>query len=419
MATRGAPGDPASGPVLNRPLNFLPLPGAASRETPGPASATAPAPDIAVEVVTSAAAFAALAPDWNRLHAEAAAASVFNSWMWLYEWWRTYGAGRRLRLLVARQDGILLGLLPFYLERARILGLPLRLLRLVGIGGDTHPDDLGPVLARGAEPQAAAALARAVLRLPGADLWLFNDVDRVSGFPAALETAARALARPLLAGSATRIALAELPGTWSMFLQSLGRDARWRLRRSRRRLAEQHRARFFVWDDPSRLDAAVDRLAELHRARWAAAGGGSRAFATPAYVGFHRSIIRSFFRRGWLRLYCLEVDGEIGAMIYCYRFRNRVYLMQSGFDPKLGRLGVGKVLLGHAIEHAIGEGNAAFDFLRGEHRYKEELATCHRETATLAVFGATPAAFVYRLRRVWLPLLKARLQRRPPPELGL
>ena len=412
---RAAPSCGWSPGLPHGPLTFL-LTRAASLPKRAASSA---APGLTVEVLTTTAAFAALAPEWYRVHAKAKAASVFNSWMWLYEWWRAYGEGRRLRLLAARQGGVLAGVLPLYLERTSILGLRLDVVRLVGIGGDTRPDDLGPVLACGAEPQAAAALARAALTLPGADLWIFNDLDRTSGFPAALEAAAGELGRRVVAGRATRIALTDLPRSWSQFMQSLGRDARWRLRRARRRLAEQRRARFFVWDDALRLDAAVDRLAELHRARWAAAGGGSRAFASPAYLGFHRSIIRSCFPRGWLRLYCLELDGEVVAMSYCYRFRNRIYLMQSGFDPQLGRLGVGKVLLGHAIEHAIGEGNEAFDFLRGEHRYKEELATRHRENANLVVLGATPAAFAYYLRRIGLPLLKARLQRRAPSGLEL
>ena len=403
--------------MAHGPLNFL-SPGPASRPVPA-ASPPAPDADLGIEVLTSTAQFAALAPDWNRLHAEARAASVFNSWMWLYEWWQAYGAGRRLRLLVVREGEVPVGVLPLYLERTRLFGMPLQVLRLVGIGGDTHPDDLGPVLARGAERHAAAALAHATLALPGADVWLFNDIDPASGFPAALEAAARALGLPLAERGATRIALIDLPRTWPQYLQSLGRDARWRLRRSRRRVADAGRTRFFVWSDPERLEAALDRLAELHRARWAAAGGRSRAFGTPAYLGFHRSVIRSLFRRGWLRLYCLEVDGALAAMIYCYRFRNRVYLMQAGFDPKLARLGAGKVLLGYAIEHAIGEGNEAFDFLRGEHRYKDELATRHRETRNQAVFAATPAALLYRLRSVWLPMLKARLQRRPPPGLSL
>ena len=121
--------------------------------------------------------------------------------------------------------------------------------------------------------------------------------------------------------------------------------------------------------------------------------------------------------RGWLRLYCLEVDGEIAAMIYCYRFRNGIYCMQTGFDPDLGKLKIGNVLLGHAFEHAIGEGNSVFDFLRGDHDYKDQLASEHRETRIVAVFRATPAALVYRLRKVLLPLAKARLLRRAPGKL--
>ena len=370
---------------------------------------------IAVRVATSTEEFAELAPAWNRLHDEAEAASVFSSWMWLYEWWRSYGAGRPLRLLVARQGEAVVGVLPLYLDAARELRMPVRLLRLVGTGGDTHPDDLGPVLALGREEPAALALARAALRLPGADVWLFSDIDPRSAFSVALEAAARERGMATARGGGERIALAELPESWPRFLQSLSRDQRWRMRRARRRLAERHAARFFVWHDAATLDAAVERLAELHRRRWAAAGAGSESFASAAYIAFHRSVVKSFFGRRWLRLYCLEVDGEIGAMLYCYRFRNRVYLMQAGFDPKLARLGVGKVLLGHALEHAIAEGNEAFDFLRGEHRYKEQLATAHRETVCLRAFGASPRALAYRLRRFWLPILKARLLRRPPP----
>lgn len=395
--------------MLIRAQSFLPRSRGLSAETAQPQAASRPAPAISVELATSDDEFAALAPAWNRLHDEAEAASVFNSWAWLYEWWRSYGAGRHLRLLVARQGSTIVGVLPLYLRQARTLGVPVRVLRPVGIGADTHPDDLSPVLARGCEPEAALALARAALGLPGADAWLFSEIDPRSAFPAALEAAAGELGRRLASGRSTRIAYLDLPDTWAGFLDTLGRDRRWQLRRSRRRLAQEHGARFFVWDDPATLGGAVERLAALHRMRWSVAGK-RHSFATAAYIDFHRNVIKSFFRRRWLRLYCLEVDGEIGAMIYCYRFRRRVFLMQAGFDPRHRRLGIGKALLGYALEHAIGEGNEVFDFLRGEHRYKEELATGHRHTLCVYVFRPTPGAFAYRLRRAWLPALKARLQ---------
>jgi CelD/BcsL family acetyltransferase involved in cellulose biosynthesis len=368
-----------------------------------------------VQYLTDLGDFARLAPHWTRLHEQASAASVFTSWIWQFQWWQLYGAGRPLRLLVALEAGEPVGILPLYIERRRIFGVPVRLLCFVGTGADTHPDDLGPVLAPIREGEIARQLARAALRVAGVDVVVASDIDPRSPFRGALEHAAADAGRASVRHPGERIAYVDLPESWSQFMQSLRSDRRTRLRGARRK-AGAHGARFSVWSDAARLDWAIDRLVELHRRRWAAAGG-SESFQSAEYVEFHRRIMRACFARGWLRLYCLELDGEIAAITYCYRFRNRVFLMQAGFDPTKARCNPGKVLLGHALEHAIGEGNTVFDFLRGEHRYKDQLATGHRTTDCVRVFRATPGALVYRLRRIWLPLLKARLYGRPAPKL--
>src|SRR5689334_5270399 len=96
-----------------------------------------PASDIRVELAASLEEFADLAPAWNELHEHAAAASIFNSWMWLYEWWRGYGAGRELCILVARHEGAIVGVLPLCRERTRVAGMRVVLARFIGTGGDT------------------------------------------------------------------------------------------------------------------------------------------------------------------------------------------------------------------------------------------------------------------------------------------
>jgi hypothetical protein len=50
------------------------------------------------------------------------------------------------------------------------------------------------------------------------------------------------------------------------------------------------------------------------------------------------------------------------------------------------------------------------DFLKGEHRYKDEVASGERETRYLNAFRMRPGAFVYRARRFVLPAVKARVQ---------
>ncbi len=372
--------------------------------------------EIAVRVLDTAEAFAALAPDWNRLHAESALASVFTSWIWQYQWWQIYGREQPLRLLVAREGTEVVGILPLYVQTISVLGVRVRLLRLIGTGGDTNPDDLAPMLEPRRAERAAAALARAATALADADVLLLTDLPPQGAINGAVERAAREAGLPSATGLCQPIAFVPLPPTWEEYLRSLSSHHRSGLRYKRNKLVKGHGARFFVWNDAANLDAAFDRLAELHHKRWEASGG-SESFASAEYLEFHRRVMKACLPRGWLRLYCLEVDGEIAAMSYCYRFRNTVFSMQSGFDPAKGKLKVGNVLLSHAFEHAIGEGNRVFDFLRGEHDYKEQLTTDQRETRCLWVFAGTLAAFAYRLRRVWLPLLKARLQRRPPPKL--
>jgi CelD/BcsL family acetyltransferase involved in cellulose biosynthesis len=366
-----------------------------------------------VQFLTGADDFARLAPQWNRLHEQAGVAGVFNSWIWQYQWWQVYGGDQLLRLLVALEGGQPVGILALYIQSTKVMGVPVRQLRFVGTGADTHPDDLGPVVAPEREDEIALKLAQAALRVSDADVLVLSDIDPRSRFPRAMERAAAEANRAHLASDCERIAYVELPKTWPEFLKSLSSDRRTRLRSARKKAQG---ARFFVWQDAANLDQAVDRLVELHRGRWSEAGG-SESFQSDEYVDFHRRVIHAGFARGWLRLYCLELDGDVAAITYCYRFRNRVYLMQAGFDPAKARCNPGKVLLGHAIEHAIGEGNVAFDFLRGEHRYKNQLATGHRTTICVRVFRATAGALAYRLRRIWLPILKARLYRRPPPKL--
>jgi CelD/BcsL family acetyltransferase involved in cellulose biosynthesis len=369
-----------------------------------PALAPRPAAsDLQVRTISSQEGFSAIAAEWERLHSEAHVASVFNSWMWQYAWSDIYGHGQPLRILVASRGNAMVGILPLYIQTVAILGLPVRRLRVIGSGGDTNPDDLGPFFARGCETAAASALARAVLTMKGVDVVELSDLDSRSPLPSAMKLEAERMQMECALGQSEKIAYLELPGDWKSYLASVSGHRRWHILSLRRKLAAAHRTRFFVWQDAANLDRALDRLAELHRQRW---GTASKSFASREYMALHRAAMKECLERGWLRLYCLEIDGEIGAMIYCYRFRKHVFMVQAGFDPAYAKLSVGNVLLGYALEHAIGEGNAVFDFLRGEHSYKQLLATGCRETLTVTAFRQTLGAVAYRAGRTYLAKAK-------------
>jgi CelD/BcsL family acetyltransferase involved in cellulose biosynthesis len=362
---------------------------------------------IRVRLIRTATALERLGPAWDRLHAAASVASVFNGWSWLATWWRLYGQGRELHVMVATRGEAVVGILPLYIDTATHFGLRVRLLRLLGDGGDSHPDDLGPLLAPGQEAQVAQTLAAAMLDLPVFDVAELNDIDSRSAFPAAVAAVAGHAQLRCAVQPCQRIAYLRLPPDWDAFLAGLSANRRSQLRRKRAKLAAAYPTRFFIWDDAGRLAEAVQHLAALHRKRWRDV---SESFASREYLELHLSGMRAALPRDELRLYCLEIAGELRAMLYAYRLRRRIFVVQAGFDPQYARLSPGAVLLDHALEHAIAEGNEIVDFLRGEHEYKERLASDRRETLRVSAFRPTVGAAAFRARHVVLKRAKAKLR---------
>jgi len=62
--------------------------------------------------------FAALEEEWEELYRHCATATPFQSWAWLYSWWQHYGGeGHELRIVAVRSGELLVGILPFMIQR--------------------------------------------------------------------------------------------------------------------------------------------------------------------------------------------------------------------------------------------------------------------------------------------------------------
>lgn len=361
-------------------------------------------------VVDSDAQLRALRADWRSLSVQDPRASIFTSWDWQVAWWRHYGRARTLHVLVASEAGRVTGILPLYRERARVSRLvPLTRIRFIGTGGDTSPDYLGPLCRADRVDAVCAGFSEHLVGSAGRwDVLALSDMPAVHPFTSVLTARAGRAGLSVPPPVRTHIFWIRLPGDFETYLAGLSRNRRSQLRRRRRRLAREAGYRFLVWDDPLTLDRAMDRLAELHRARFVPRGTG-HAFGSAPYVGFHREIAARLMGEGALRLYCLEVGGALIAMLYCFRWRDRICYFQGGFDPAWARLAPGSVLFSHAIEHAIGEGAGVFDMLKGEYAYKKSLCNAESEMLGVDLIAPTPGGYAYALRHHRLPALKRRL----------
>ena len=69
---------------------------------------------IAVEEVSSVEGLEGLRRDWEEVQARSAPDDVFVTFDWALTWWRQFGAGRRLRVLVLRDGTHACGILPLW-----------------------------------------------------------------------------------------------------------------------------------------------------------------------------------------------------------------------------------------------------------------------------------------------------------------
>jgi CelD/BcsL family acetyltransferase involved in cellulose biosynthesis len=365
-----------------------------------------------IEIVDTLEGFEVLREEWEDLVQSSSCASVFVSWHWQYHWWRNYyRVGDQLRILVVRADSQVVGILPLYITRKKILKFfQYKVLQFIGIGGDTSPDYLDAIVVADKAEQTLKSLVDFIFeKLKDWQLLTLSEILSDSLFLSCLiDTASR---QGLATKKAMRanISYIELPDDWEKYLKQLSANRRAQLRRSRKKFYSAGDGKCFTISDEKRLDWAIDKLIELHHKRWQGRAE-HYAFSSPNYISFHRSVMHDFIKQNRLRLFCLTLDEKIISMLYCYRWKDTMYYFQGGFDPDYQHLQPGQVIMGHAIESAIQERLKVFDMLKGDYEYKASLAKSCKCTWSFYIFKRNIPIYIYRLNFHWLPVVKIKIK---------
>ena len=154
----------------------------------------------------------------------------------------------------------------------------------------------------------------------------------------------------------------------------LSKNTRQQIRRAMR-LYDGASLAYSVAEDEDQALAFLADLQRLHQAYWTARGKPG-AFANPAFTAFHTRLVRKALARNEVEI--ARVSSDRGLLGYLYNFRKNghVYSYQSGFNyEEDNRLKPGLVSHRVAIEHCLAAGDAVYDFLAGDDRYKRSLGT--------------------------------------------
>jgi CelD/BcsL family acetyltransferase involved in cellulose biosynthesis len=324
---------------------------------------------------------------WNALLPQTPGASFFHSLDWLEVYWRHFGAGQRLRVLLVHCDGRPLGILPLVVREEQTRVGRVRLLTYPLHDWGTFYGPIGP------HPTATLLAGLRHVRDTARD-WDVLDLRWVD-----LEGADRGRTERAMAQAGfhphkqawDQAATVEFAGNWQDYWESRDKKFRDGVDRSCRKLAEQGEVRLVRYrpegsthgDGEPRFDL-YDACVALAERSWQADAADGTTLCHAQVRDFFRDAHQSAARAGCVDLNLLLVAGRPVAFLYNYCYDGRVYGLRRGFDPAFSRLRPGMVLERMMLEDGLRRGDCSYDLgvgsLAAKRHWQTSLATSYRFT---------------------------------------
>ncbi len=175
-----------------------------------------------------------------------------------------------------------------------------------------------------------------------------------------------------------------LPGDWDTYLMSLRKKDRHELKRKVRKLEGRQDVRWYLVPpmEADAMRAGMETFLDLHRK----SGVDKAHFMDDRMATYFLDMTGQLLSTGWLDLAILEVDKQPASAYFSFNYKGRIYLYNSGYDPKFAAYSAGIALLAYRIHKAINGGCLYFDFLRGDEPYKYDFGG--KDTFVYRVVGS-------------------------------
>lgn len=313
---------------------------------------------LTLDEVTSLSKWEGMREEWTALQRSCDEDDLFLTFEWLHSWWRSYGEGRRLRLIVAREGGELVGVAPLMVSGIGKL-VKLRITEFLGTGPSDH---LGALVKEG-RADIAKGIWEYARDSSGWDVIDLKDMREGGSTASAVNDAFREAER-----EETVDPYIPLGGTYESYMQDLSKSFRHNVERSLRRLHEEHSARVELISSPERLDEGFEILLGLNALRWQ--GRGTSTLESPLMRDFLRQALGRLAPKGHVAIHVMYARGSPISITLGFYYRTRYLYYLSGFNPEYHSYGPGRSLLAMIIEDSFGRGLSEVDLLRGTEDYK-------------------------------------------------
>jgi len=325
-----------------------------------------------------------LKTEWDVLLARGISHVPFLRFEYLQIWWSTRGGGEwpqdsTLVIITAHEENQIIGIAPcFIAERSGR-----KTLMLVG---SVEISDYLDFLVR---PQHSGTFAKGLIDYIKNDLAPkygiqqveFDNIPDNSPTMKALKNACVECGLDPSISPLAQSPYISLNGDYEEYLVNLDKKQRHEMRRKMRRLLELPQGSdWYIASAPETIENEIDEFLRLM-----SFDEEKKSFLTPVMKEQMRLSMLDAFNHKFLQLAFITIGGEKAAAYLNFDFKNRIWVYNSGIDPRFFEHSPGWVLLIHLIKWSIENGRFEFDFMRGNEDYKYKFGAVDRNVMRISI----------------------------------
>lgn len=335
---------------------------------------TAPAV-LNVEVFKSFDEVMPLQKEWDEF-IESIDGEIFLSYDWCRVWWKYYGAGRDLRIIVVRCDGAIVAILPVFLERLGFTPVSLRVVRFVGT------DHMPVTIMLPIDPRHLDQVVLLFIEeLNRQYRWDLLYIGALCGRFAAMDEFVAAFNSRLAKDYRLDVKTADvqtyfhLSDSWEKQLAGLKKKQRKNINRAYKILNGNSVAIKACYTGADTVEHDFQGFYEMHQRQWQADGAAGHFGDWPHSHKFHKEVAACQQENGRLRLMKIDAGDVCLGYKYGYRMGKTYYqyLSARNTSSDTSDSGFNQVSFGEQVKKAIEEKVTCLDSMRGLYPHKVHL----------------------------------------------
>lgn len=342
--------------------------------------------------------FKRLKKEWNELLTKIHNKNIFLTYEWMITWYQYYGRKSKLYILLFYKNDQIVGIMPFYYYYNRFLFA--KKIVIMELLGSRTSDHLDFILMREYQYEILKEADNYLKKVNFWDVIKLYDFDEASYLVKFINNKKIFNYTALSIVQNTVCPYIKLPESWEDYQNNISLNTRRNFRRYSKRLHKNLKnVEIKKCKNKEEIRTIFYRLIEMNTIRMKKINKISN-FTNNLFVDFHIHIAEVFLKNDWLNLEYIVMNKNILAILYSFKYKNRIFSYGTAFDDKFhsSKYSLGTVMLGNSIKNAIANHCIEFDLMRGNEGYKYKWTNQFRKNFVIEIYSVSLSGQLIRIK---------------------